>query len=286
MRLFNRHIKKLNQQVFKEGEYLFREGEAGHDAFRILEGCVEITLGQEDKKVVLAQFGPGAVVGEMGLMDHTLRSANAICLSQTVVEVMDVTDFSKGLIKNQDELVSYLESMFCNLREMNNRLRTASGIPNFKATNLKMKPLSNEGAQERVDGTSTEEPVFNLTLYSDSEEMHEQSALRERKIDILPLMIGRRREAAAIDVFHENELVIFDERPYSISREHCIIEEKNGDFFIQDLGSHTGTIVNGMRVNGNGTNTSLVQLKKGENTLVLGGPESAVRFLLKLEAAT
>jgi hypothetical protein len=198
---------------------------------------------------------------------------------------MDATDFSNGFIKNQDELTSYLESMFCNLRQMNDRLRIANGIPNFNATKIKTKRLSDEEVQDDLDGTSAEENIFNLTLYSDSEEMNQQTALRERKLDVFPLMIGRRREAAAIDTFQENHLVIFDERPYSISREHCIIDENNGNFFVQDLGSHTGTIVNGIRVNGNRTNTNSIQLKIGDNTLVLGGPESTVRFLLKLEPA-
>lgn len=285
MRIFNRNKKKLNEQVFKQGEYLFREGEAGHHAFQILKGRVEITLGQEDKKVVLAQFGPGAVIGEMGLLDHTLRSANALCISETIVEVMNASDFSKSLTKNPDELVSYLESMFYNMREMNNRLRTANGIPNFKAINAQAKSLTATESDEEIDDESKQGKHYGLTLYSDSEVMNQQSALRERKINVFPLTIGRRREAAAIEAFQEDHLVIFDERPYSISREHCLIEERNDGFFVQDLGSYTGTIVNGMRVNGNGTSINSVQLKIGENSLILGGPESAARFVLKLEPA-
>lgn len=61
-----------------------------------------------------------------------------------------------------------------------------------------------------------------------------------------------------------------------ISREHCIIERLDGDYFLVDRGSACGTVVAGKRVGG---------YRKGDRTrlfdgdiVVLGTPESPYRF--------
>jgi pSer/pThr/pTyr-binding forkhead associated (FHA) protein len=121
-----------------------------------------------------------------------------------------------------------------------------------------------------------------VRLVADSEKLRKQDALKNREIDEFPFFIGRRRDSAAIDVFQKNQLAIFDERPFSISRNHCAIEYLDKEIFVRDRGSHTGTIVNGVRINGSGTSIDRVKLEQSENTLILGGPESEVRFKILL----
>jgi CRP-like cAMP-binding protein len=56
------------------GEYLFREGDAGDKMFVVLEGNMEITLGD----FILENAGPGALIGEMALIDRSPRTASLV----------------------------------------------------------------------------------------------------------------------------------------------------------------------------------------------------------------
>ena len=64
---------------------LFREGEAGDTAYIVESGRLEISLLREGRKVVVAELGPGSLVGEMALIGAGTRSATATALEETHV---------------------------------------------------------------------------------------------------------------------------------------------------------------------------------------------------------
>ncbi|NBU68769.1 MAG: cyclic nucleotide-binding domain-containing protein [Verrucomicrobia bacterium] len=60
----------MREKFFEQGTEIFREGDAGSEAFRILEGRIEISMrvaGQS--KVTLGHLVPGDIFGEMALLD-------------------------------------------------------------------------------------------------------------------------------------------------------------------------------------------------------------------------
>jgi len=66
------------EESFRLGDIVFREGEVGDKLYIILDGKVRISrdvpgMGEE----ALAVLGPGAVFGEMALLDEAPRSADA-----------------------------------------------------------------------------------------------------------------------------------------------------------------------------------------------------------------
>ncbi len=64
-------------EIKTAGEDLIRFGERSGDLFVILDGRVNILSQGGDK---LAEVGPGAVIGEIALIDDQPRSANATCV--------------------------------------------------------------------------------------------------------------------------------------------------------------------------------------------------------------
>ena len=62
---------------FAAGETIFAEGEPGDTMYVILDGDVGINVGDRPLEVA----GPGAIVGEMALIDASARSAAAIAKS-------------------------------------------------------------------------------------------------------------------------------------------------------------------------------------------------------------
>ena len=73
-------------------------------AYLILEGTMEVVTGDE----VLAQVGVGAFVGEMGLVDHALRSARVTTTSAALAIAWPKEDFQqlRQEFSDFDELVS------------------------------------------------------------------------------------------------------------------------------------------------------------------------------------
>lgn len=62
---------------------LVRQGEAGTEVFLLLDGIVEVDVGGE----VLAELGPGSIVGERSALDGGQRTATLRALTPLRVAV-------------------------------------------------------------------------------------------------------------------------------------------------------------------------------------------------------
>ena len=99
--------ESLPRQIFPTGAQIFSEGEAGHFAYVIENGKVEVSTLTNGRRVVLAQLGDGELLGEMALIDDNCRSATAIALEETQVVVLNRTDL-QDRISEADELLQVL----------------------------------------------------------------------------------------------------------------------------------------------------------------------------------
>ena len=72
------------------GEYIFRTGEAAKVMYLIIEGEVDLLLGE----TVVETAGEGSFIGEMALIDDGLRSASARARSDSRVFPIDEARFS------------------------------------------------------------------------------------------------------------------------------------------------------------------------------------------------
>jgi CRP/FNR family transcriptional regulator, cyclic AMP receptor protein len=72
------------------GEYIFRTGEAAKVMYLIIEGEVDLLLGE----TVVETAGEGSFIGEMALIDDGPRSASARARSDSRVFPIDETRFS------------------------------------------------------------------------------------------------------------------------------------------------------------------------------------------------
>ena len=79
------------------GEVLFREGDPPTTAFILDEGQVEIRATQRGRQVVLALLGPGAIIGEMAIIDAAPRTATAVALSTCRLIALDRTRIAERI---------------------------------------------------------------------------------------------------------------------------------------------------------------------------------------------
>jgi FHA domain len=75
----------------------------------------------------------------------------------------------------------------------------------------------------------------------------------------------------------EPGLTLTDTMPFRLSRNHFIIELRDGDFHVRDLCSTLGTVVNSEPI-GNHFPTDDALLRAGENEVVAGGMDSPFVF--------
>lgn len=76
------------------GEALFRRGDMAHEMYVVLEGKVDVLI---DGRLV-ETLEPGSILGEMGIVDHSPRSADAVAATDAKIEAID-KDWFCTLIK-------------------------------------------------------------------------------------------------------------------------------------------------------------------------------------------
>ena len=104
-------------------------------AYIIEEGRVEISITKEGEKLVLAEYHPGDIFGEMALIDDAARSATATVLEPTQVIAIDRSLFENAFKKAHPMVSLFLHSILHNLRKANSRLANrASGSEKFYFT--------------------------------------------------------------------------------------------------------------------------------------------------------
>lgn len=113
----------LGKVMIPAGDYFFREGEAGENAYLIMAGEVEVIRKIGDQEVVIAQVGEGGIVGEMSLVDAKPRSASARAISETEVIVISMDDMKMRLerLAKFDPILRELMGIFVQ-RMRNNEL--------------------------------------------------------------------------------------------------------------------------------------------------------------------
>ena len=108
-----RNLASLVSEVsFPAGAVLAREGEPGEEAFVVVSGEVDVTIGK--KKV--ATVGPGEILGEMSLLDLGPRSATATARTEVDLFVLNPREFASMI----DDSPSVARKM---LRTLASRLR-------------------------------------------------------------------------------------------------------------------------------------------------------------------
>lgn len=86
-----------NKRSAETGDIIFNEGEEGTEAYIISTGEVEIYRQKGNKEIVLAVLGPGAIIGEMSLIDNQPRMASARALEETELLIISQENLSARL---------------------------------------------------------------------------------------------------------------------------------------------------------------------------------------------
>lgn len=257
---------------YQASKLIFAEGDHGDQAYRVIEGSVEISVQRDGHKLILGRLGVDETFGEMALIQSGPRLATARALEPTTIEVIESRDFQQILEDEGGQLKPYLNMIFDRMRVTNDRLLIALEKLN------ELQPAVKHSHQDIFGARRTN---ILVQIEADSEEMLKQTELASKLIRFFPFHVGRRANVAGIEPILQNQLLIADRSPYRVSRKHCIIDTSDHFVFVEDKTSQLGTIVNGIPIGGDSIETR-INLNPGKNTLVLGGEDSQVRFRINV----
>jgi CRP-like cAMP-binding protein len=97
------------------GDVLFREGDKGDKMYVVLEGEMEIVLGD----FVLETAGPGALVGEMAMIDSSPRTASVVAKTSCRLAEIDRRRFHFLVQQTPHFATHVMKTLADRLRHMN-----------------------------------------------------------------------------------------------------------------------------------------------------------------------
>ena len=99
------------------GQTIFRDGDDGFVMYVLLEGVVDILVGED----LVERANPGTIFGEMALIDSVPRSATAVAYSDCRLFPIDAKKFDALIQKTPDFARHVMQTMANRIRNMNRR---------------------------------------------------------------------------------------------------------------------------------------------------------------------
>ena len=107
------HIAALAAEVsVPESKELVREGDYSYDVLAIEEGTARV----ERAGVMLAELGPGDVMGEMGVLERSQRNATVVATSPMLLVTLTSWDIRR-LMKTAPAAVEHLRDVVAQRRD-------------------------------------------------------------------------------------------------------------------------------------------------------------------------
>ncbi|MCW5875443.1 MAG: cyclic nucleotide-binding domain-containing protein [Anaerolineales bacterium] len=106
----------LSEVRLAAGEMLFREGDAGGEAYVIQSGRLEVLKASAGREMLLALRGPGELIGEVALFDEAPRMASVKAHSDSVLLAIPKRSFDELLSSSRTLLHAMFREMLARLR--------------------------------------------------------------------------------------------------------------------------------------------------------------------------
>ncbi len=108
----------VQERRFAGGQDIFREGAPGDGVYFVKSGLVEISVGIESRRV-FSRLGPGEIFGEMAVLEHRPRSANAVAVQETEVFFLPRLEMLSFIQNSPAAAFALLQQISHRLREFN-----------------------------------------------------------------------------------------------------------------------------------------------------------------------
>ncbi|WP_431858626.1 cyclic nucleotide-binding domain-containing protein [Azospirillum sp.] len=268
---------------YRVGDALFREGDPSDFACRILEGRVSVVKESQGSPVVLGEIAAGAIVGEMGVLEHKPRSATVRAVTEVLVEVIPADAFLPTISADPDTAHALMLRLSERVRTLSDevaRLRNASGEPGAVAGLPVPAPDAPpvNPVTERKIASYVHSARLTMGVRDIGIRMRGMPESQTVWIDALPFRVGRTPDGWAAATRDRASLRLPDVAPHRLSPNHFVIDRDDRlGLVVRDVGSELGTTVNGQYIGGIFAKDAM-HLQSGTNTVVAGGRDSPFVF--------
>jgi len=233
------------------GEVLYREGEVSESVYYVETGEVSVSVRKNGKSTILAKRGPSDLIGEMGVIRTSPRSATITAIKESTVVKIPADEFLKAF-GHREGIGMKLLMLLCDRAFAANVQRAKLKVP---------KP------QRIIKST---QPII---LFGDSPETIAQIGKNRMPIRTMPFSVGlagkiidrSNRDRLSLQLTGDN---------VQLSRTHFRIEvSRRKTAVIRDMHSLFGYRVNGKLIipNGKFDYLPVIPVKTGDNGIFAGG---------------
>jgi len=204
----------------------------------------------------------------MGVVENRPRSATARAASVVEVEILTPTEFLDQIARSPRAARELIQRLSQRLREADDR------IVNDERRSGRAHWTSKEARSQTA--VTAAESVNNAYLAAKNPWLQRQFHAPLGLGD-LPFVVGRGPVAREGLPPLQPDLKLDDTVPFRLSRNHFMIEKRDGNYYVRDLRSTLGTIVNGEPI-GDHFRGDEAPLRAGENEVIAGGVNSPFVF--------
>lgn len=259
-----RPIRPVRRLRLDEGAAIYDAGDPSDALYRVVSGAVRLSPPRRRAGVEAVELGSGEIFGQAGLFTAESRPESAAAITDTTLDVIDREDVL-ALLERPDETN---RELFAGVFE--------------HAERPTPRTPENIDAEPAADGVQR----VRLLLKPASESVAASIGCEPIEITRLPFVVGRSsRDEGKDEAPHDPiDLVLADDKPYQLSRQHFVIDTHDGELVVRDSCSFHGTTVNHRRIGGDRA-TSIMALRFGENSIVAGATGSPYCFTLLIETS-
>ncbi|MCH2546070.1 MAG: cyclic nucleotide-binding domain-containing protein [Alphaproteobacteria bacterium] len=255
----------MSLRQISAGQIIFREGDESDKAYIIRSGKVEIFRQIKQGSLLLATLGEGEIFGEMGVLSELPRAAYASAATDVTVTEIHRDLFINHMTKQPEEVILVVRALMERLRETNRSVAT----------------LMNKQSQFDVAGEGRKTPPITRVIITPMSSFLELRMPKEGiSTTSLPYRVGGLPLGVEPNPLDWNNLFVEDADNAIIARNHFAIQRGAEGLYISDRGSRTGTIVNGMSIGKDTSESYQATLNFGDNIVIAGEETSPYRFCI------
>jgi CRP/FNR family transcriptional regulator, cyclic AMP receptor protein len=222
-------------------------------------------------EVLLGHVRGGEWLGEMGVIEGRSRSATARA-ADGEVEVLTARQLLEQVSSDPALVRDLILRLSIRLRRIEDKIAGD------------LLPFAHDRSPDGTDQTASVAVIADdatILLAAQNEALRARIGAAAIHVAKLPFLAGRIPVEGEAKPLRLPDLLIEDEAPFRLSRQHFMITRSGDRLILSDLGSTLGTIVNGQAI-GHHFTKDAAPLHRGENHVVAGGWDSPFEFLVSI----
>ena len=146
---------------FRKHAVLINEGDPGESMYVIKSGSVKVFVSDEmGRELVLYEQGPGAVIGDISLLDDAPRSASVITLEPTTAIMIAKQAFLDCLRQSPETAINIIRSLTARLRDATEGSRRLALDNVYRRLRDKLLEVAGVDPTVGIDSSGEEQPYL------------------------------------------------------------------------------------------------------------------------------